>query len=211
MLRRSHALSFISIVSLRWHFWHCRKLIRSSSCAESEGENEGKPDEVQDPLPNKLQQTFVSVTLDRRTRPYLQWRCNVIYFLFQVTRIHNDLIICTITAVFVFGVHVSKVFTELNVRTSRSINTLKLKLYHSVYQQWEKSIGKSKLLFMFIFQPYVGYIFSCFAGVLGLIAHYLIPQLRKALPWLCCANPVLKSREYYLYEVKGTCMVLTFI
>lgn len=58
--------------------------------------------------------------------------------------------------------------------------------------------------FLVFLQPYVSYIFYCFAGVLGLIAHYILPQLRKALPWLCCAHPVLKSREYHLYEVKGT-------
>ena len=60
------------------------------------------------------------------------------------------------------------------------------------------------------FQPYVSYIFYCFAGGLGLIAHYILPQLRKALPWLCCARPMLRSREYHLYEVRGV-LVLPLI
>ena len=49
-----------------------------------------------------------------------------------MTRVHNDLIICTITAVFVFGVHVSKVFTELNVRCFSYIFYLSL-LFLFVY------------------------------------------------------------------------------
>jgi hypothetical protein len=164
-----------------------------------------------------------------------------------MTRVHNDLIICTITAVFVFGVHVSKVFTELNVRCFPYIFYLSL-LFLFVYVAFimfqfrahgghlikQKNLigggggGKIPLFSMLsshplfwhmfdvmqrfycrltfswtLFQPYVSYIFYCFAGVLGLIAHYLIPQLRKALPWLCCAHPVLRSREYHLYEVRG--------
>ncbi|XP_028418258.1 pecanex-like protein 1 [Dendronephthya gigantea] len=123
-------------------FW---KLVKSLMGPERE--SDGNPEEIYDPLPLKLQQTFI-------------------------TRAHNDVIICSISAVFVFGVHVSKIFTELN--------------------------------------PYVSYMFYCIAGVLGFIVHYLIPQLRKSLPWLYCARPILRSREYHLYEVKGAPKLVWF-
>ncbi len=41
------------------------------------------------------------------------------------------------------------------------------------------------------------------AGGLGFITHYLIPQLRKEMPWLCCAHPLLLTLERNQFEVRG--------
>ena len=38
---------------------------------------------------------------------------------------------------------------------------------------------------------------------LGFLIHYVIPQLRKEMPWLWCSHPLLPSHERGLFEVKG--------
>lgn len=38
---------------------------------------------------------------------------------------------------------------------------------------------------------------------MGLLTHYLLPQLRKQLPWYCFSHPLLKTKEYYQFEVRG--------
>ena len=38
-------------------------------------------------------------------------------------------------------------------------------------------------------------------GVLGCFLHYVVPHLRKNLPWLLFAKPILKSHEYDKFEV----------
>lgn len=43
------------------------------------------------------------------------------------------------------------------------------------------------------------------AGAVGFFTHYLLPQLRKQLPWFCLSQPVLKPLEYSQYEVRGEC------
>jgi Ca2+/H+ antiporter len=68
-----------------------------------------------------------------------------------MTRVHNDLIICTITAVFVFGVHVSKVFTELNVRCFAYIFYL-------------------SLLFLFVYVAFIMFQFRAHGGHIKLIS-----------------------------------------
>jgi hypothetical protein len=39
--------------------------------------------------------------------------------------------------------------------------------------------------------------------VLGFLLHYVLPQLRKQLPWLCFSHPVLKSHEYGQVSILG--------
>ena len=34
------------------------------------------------------------------------------------------------------------------------------------------------------------------AAVVGVLCHYILPQLRKQLPWLCFSHPLFKSNEY---------------
>lgn len=38
---------------------------------------------------------------------------------------------------------------------------------------------------------------------MGLLTHYLLPQVRKQLPWYCFSHPLLKTKEYYQFEVRG--------
>ena len=61
------------------------------------------------------------------------------------------------------------------------------------------------------FQPYVSYALYAVAGLMGILNHYLWPQVRKPLPWLCFAKPFLRSREYNQFEVKGNKSVLNQI
>uniref|UniRef100_A0AAY4A0Z4 Pecanex-like protein n=1 Tax=Denticeps clupeoides TaxID=299321 RepID=A0AAY4A0Z4_9TELE len=48
------------------------------------------------------------------------------------------------------------------------------------------------------------------AGVVGFLTHYLLPQLRKQLPWFCLAHPVLRSREYSQFEVRDAAQLMWF-
>ncbi|KAK9680250.1 hypothetical protein QE152_g39245 [Popillia japonica] len=50
----------------------------------------------------------------------------------------------------------------------------------------------------------------CILGSLGFLLHYIIPQLRKQLPWLCIARPVLRSQEHDQYQVRGPAKVMWF-
>ncbi|XP_052105318.1 pecanex-like protein 1 isoform X2 [Mytilus californianus] len=59
-------------------------------------------------------------------------------------------------------------------------------------------------------QPVVSDIIYYMAGGLGFIIHYIIPQLRKEMPWLCCSHPVLNSRERNFFEVTALPMIMWF-
>jgi len=50
----------------------------------------------------------------------------------------------------------------------------------------------------------------CTTFSVGFILHYIIPQLRKQLPWLCIAHPILKPSEYNQYEVKQLAKIMWF-
>lgn len=54
-----------------------------------------------------------------------------------------------------------------------------------------------------LLQPMLFDVLAYMAGCLGLLLHYVIPQLRKEMPWLCCSHPVLPSRERSHFEVRG--------
>ncbi|CAH0560950.1 unnamed protein product [Brassicogethes aeneus] len=105
-----------------------------------------KEDHV-DPLPRKLQKTVNA-------------------------RLTNDVILCSLVAVFTCGIHASTVFTVL--------------------------------------QPELSPVLWLMAGTLGFILHYIIPQLRKQLPWLCIARPVFRSHEHDQYHIRGPAKVMWF-
>lgn len=44
----------------------------------------------------------------------------------------------------------------------------------------------------------------------GFLFHYVIPQMRKDLPWLCFPEPILKSSEYYYFEVRTYAKLMWF-
>ena len=50
-------------------------------------------------------------------------------------------------------------------------------------------------------QPNLNYVLWIVAVVIGFFLNYILPQLRKQLPWLCFSRPVLKSKEYGQFEV----------
>lgn len=54
-------------------------------------------------------------------------------------------------------------------------------------------------------QSVLGYVLYALAGLVGFLAHYLLPQLRKQQPWFCLSQPVLKPREYSQFEVRSKC------
>ncbi|XP_031624391.1 protein pecanex isoform X2 [Contarinia nasturtii] len=59
-------------------------------------------------------------------------------------------------------------------------------------------------------QPELNPILQSFVIVLGFLLHYLIPQMRKYLPWLCFAKPILKQKEYGMYETSEAAKVMWF-
>lgn len=63
--------------------------------------------------------------------------------------------------------------------------------------------------FVSVSQPYLSYVLYGLLGTVGLLTHYLLPQLRKQLPWYCFSHPLLKTREYYQFEVRGKRTVAT--
>ncbi|XP_064359258.1 pecanex-like protein 3 isoform X2 [Dromaius novaehollandiae] len=56
----------------------------------------------------------------------------------------------------------------------------------------------------------LGYVLCGLAALLGFVTHYLLPQLRKQLPWGCLAGPVLKPREYSQFEVRDAAQLMWF-
>ncbi|XP_054381598.1 pecanex-like protein 3 isoform X2 [Pongo abelii] len=56
----------------------------------------------------------------------------------------------------------------------------------------------------------LGFVLYALAGAVGFFTHYLLPQLRKQLPWFCLSQPVLKPLEYSQYEVRGAAQVMWF-
>lgn len=87
-------------------------------------------------------------------------------------RLKNDLVVTTLLAVIVFGLHCSTVFTVL--------------------------------------QPDLNIVLYAFTGGLGLLLHYIIPQMRKHMPWLCFARPLLRQKEYGQFEVAHAPKVMWF-
>ncbi|KAJ7307491.1 hypothetical protein JRQ81_009512 [Phrynocephalus forsythii] len=56
----------------------------------------------------------------------------------------------------------------------------------------------------------LGYVLYALAGLVGFVTHYLLPQLRKQLPWFCLSQPVLKPREYTQFEVRSAARLMWF-
>lgn len=64
-----------------------------------------------------------------------------------------------------------------------------------------------------VFSNYHDYIqksFGLLAIVWGLIFHILLPQLRRDVPCMCLAKPLLRPREYNLFEVKTHAKLMWF-
>ncbi|XP_063915633.1 pecanex-like protein 1 isoform X1 [Zophobas morio] len=59
-------------------------------------------------------------------------------------------------------------------------------------------------------QPELSPVLWIISAVLGFILHYVTPQLRKQLPWMFIANPVLRSRELMQYQIRGPAKIMWF-
>ncbi|XP_052857450.1 LOW QUALITY PROTEIN: protein pecanex [Drosophila gunungcola] len=119
----------------------------SGGGANGNANGSGASNDLPDPLPRKLQATVT-------------------------TRLKNDLVVMTLLAVSVLGLHCSTVFTAL--------------------------------------QPDLNVVLYSFIGVLGLLLHYIVPQMRKHMPWLCFARPLLRQREFGQFEVLNAPKIMWF-
>ncbi|XP_031436839.1 pecanex-like protein 1 isoform X2 [Clupea harengus] len=61
-----------------------------------------------------------------------------------------------------------------------------------------------------VLQPFLSYVLYGLLSAVGVLTHYLLPQLRKQLPWYCFSHPLLKTKEYYQFEVRGAAHVMWF-
>lgn len=52
--------------------------------------------------------------------------------------------------------------------------------------------------------------FGLLAIFWGILFHYVVPQLRRDIPCMCLAKPVLRPKEYNLFEVKTLAKVMWF-
>uniref|UniRef100_A0A672PC59 Pecanex-like protein n=1 Tax=Sinocyclocheilus grahami TaxID=75366 RepID=A0A672PC59_SINGR len=120
----------------------------------------------------------------------------------------------------------SKFFPELESRTPEEPpleikDPLPEKLRNSVKETLHSDLVMCPLMAIITFaisastvfialQPALSFVLYILAGVVGFTTHYLLPQLRKQLPWFCLAHPVLRSREYSQFEVRDAAQLMWF-
>ncbi|XP_051903089.1 pecanex-like protein 3 isoform X2 [Hippocampus zosterae] len=120
----------------------------------------------------------------------------------------------------------SKLFPELENRTPEEPpveikDPLPEKLCNSVKEILHSDLVMCPLMAVITFaisastvfialQPALSFVLYILAGVVGFITHYLLPQLRKQLPWFCLAHPVLRSKEYSQFEVRDAAQLMWF-
>lgn len=61
-----------------------------------------------------------------------------------------------------------------------------------------------------VLQPELNKILRVSVSVLGFLLHYIIPQMRKHLPWLWFAEPILRAGEHNQYEPHEATRVMWF-
>lgn len=61
-----------------------------------------------------------------------------------------------------------------------------------------------------VLQPYLSDVLCYLAAIVGFIIHYIIPQLRKEMPWLCCYDPILPSYKEKHLEADEPAPVMCF-
>jgi hypothetical protein len=59
-------------------------------------------------------------------------------------------------------------------------------------------------------QPELSPVLWTISASLGFVLHYITPQLRKQLPWMCIASPVLRSKELMQYQIRGPAKIMWF-
>ncbi|GFS47731.1 pecanex-like protein 1 [Trichonephila clavipes] len=61
-----------------------------------------------------------------------------------------------------------------------------------------------------VFQPYLQTVIQIVVTIWGFLLHYIIPQMKKQLPWLCCSHPLLKAHEYGQFEALEAAKIMWF-
>ncbi|XP_054423314.1 pecanex-like protein 1 isoform X4 [Pteronotus mesoamericanus] len=61
-----------------------------------------------------------------------------------------------------------------------------------------------------VLQPALKYVLYALVGFIGFVTHYVLPQVRKQLPWHCFSHPLLKTVEYNQYEVRNAATMMWF-
>nr|XP_054386258.1 pecanex-like protein 1 isoform X10 [Pongo abelii] len=61
-----------------------------------------------------------------------------------------------------------------------------------------------------VLQPALKYVLYALVGFVGFVTHYVLPQVRKQLPWHCFSHPLLKTLEYNQYEVRNAATMMWF-
>lgn len=59
-------------------------------------------------------------------------------------------------------------------------------------------------------QPALKYVLYALVGFVGFVTHYVLPQVRKQLPWHCFSRPLLKTAEHNQYEVRNAATMMWF-
>ncbi|XP_030050846.1 pecanex-like protein 2 [Microcaecilia unicolor] len=59
-------------------------------------------------------------------------------------------------------------------------------------------------------RPFLSIVLFALAWIVGFVAHYLIPQLRKHHPWQWISHPILQNKEYKQHEVTDAAHLMWF-
>lgn len=89
-----------------------------------------------------------------------------------ISRLMKDILRCIGITVFVFALHITRVFN----------------VYHKL----------------------IGEVIGSIAILWGFVFHFVMPQLRRDLPCSCLSKPVLRPKEYDLFEVKTHAKIMWF-
>jgi len=101
------------------------------------------------------------------------------------------------------------------------VDPLPQKLMKTVWMRIKSDMVVCVLLTIFVFgihcstvfttlQPHLNYTLWGVATCLGFVIHYIMPHLRKQLPWLCLARPVFRSYEFNQFETKEAARIMWF-
>lgn len=61
-----------------------------------------------------------------------------------------------------------------------------------------------------VLQPNLNLVLHIIAIILGCCLHYIVPQMRKHLPCLCVAAPILRAHEHGMFEVNRMSKIMWF-
>ncbi|XP_052769095.1 pecanex-like protein 1 isoform X2 [Mya arenaria] len=59
-------------------------------------------------------------------------------------------------------------------------------------------------------QPHLDVILYLTVSGFGFLVHYMLPMLRKEMPFMCCSHPLLQSEERNMYEANGPAKIMWF-